>query len=114
PVEQKIVEAGNVRERIAGIQPKGRLCSLNPPFILARAERGPARHNRKGLAIPRIGFHPRLESLQLPRQVSRYLPVVKKEDPESFAVADAAPQLIGFACVLGSQISLAHIPVREG
>ncbi len=66
-----------------------------------------------GDRIARIRLHPRFESLQLLLQVSRYLPVVEKKDPEPFPVADAVPKCIGFAGVLGGQIGLAHVPVNE-
>src|SRR5947209_3770460 len=112
-IEQPIMQSQSVREWVVRIQPEGRLGRLNSLFILARAQRAPARHNGESYLVPRIGLRPQFERLKFPLQIARHLPVIEKKDPEPFPVADAIPELIGFAGVLGSQIGLAHVRVRE-
>jgi hypothetical protein len=43
PVQEEIVKSQKVPKWGVRIQPKGLLRSLNPPFVLARAHRPPAR-----------------------------------------------------------------------
>ena len=71
------------------IQPNGLFGGLNCPFILARTESRPPRHNAQGDGIARIRLRPRFQSLHLPLQVPGYLPVVENQDKEPLAIADA-------------------------